>query len=96
MGNCYTPGNFKALSDIIDDKIIGMGNDLHDGKICAMPLAKDGKPIPCSYCDYKAVCGFENNVETRDIFNASHKDVIKMLGGEDIGTELDTTTGKGN
>lgn len=85
IGNYYTQANFNALSKIIDDKIIGMGNDLHNGKICASPLSASGKPIPCSFCDYKAVCGFENDFETRDILNVSHKEAIKMLGGEELG-----------
>jgi hypothetical protein len=31
------------------------------------------------------VCGFENDFETRDILNVSHKEAIKMLGGEELG-----------
>lgn len=95
-GNCYSEGNFNCLSGIIDDMIIGMGNDLHNGKIGVSPLARSGEPIQCGYCDYKAVCGFENTIETRELLNFSHAKVIEMLGGEDIGNGVDPKTGESN
>ena len=40
-------------------KLLGdMAQELHRGEIAALPLA-DGENLPCTYCDYRTVCGRE-------------------------------------
>lgn len=54
-----TPQQLKHINDYINTKIVNMSKKLHDGKIPASPLHLDNKnkKLPCSYCDYKSVCG---------------------------------------
>ncbi len=81
-GNVYSQYNFKMLSEMIDKKIINMGNSLRKGLIPAIPTGENGEGKLCKYCSYRAVCGYESGDEVIEISNFSHKEAISMLGGD--------------
>ena len=47
---------FDNLRDFSYELLEETAKKLHEGRIEASPL-KDGKSMPCEYCDYKSVCG---------------------------------------
>lgn len=88
-GNYYSQKHFKALSEKVNEKIIEMGNSLHNGKFSILPASESGKPKPCGYCEYRSVCGFEDGDNTSEICNLAHGKVLEMLGGDDDGEGMD-------
>ena len=42
-----------------------MAAELHNGEIAALPLA-NGNKLPCDYCDYRAVCGRQEDDPARE------------------------------
>ncbi len=85
-GNYYSLPQFHSLSKLIDDKIISMGNALHEGEIPAMPLGesdkKDGKM--CEYCSYRSVCAREGGEPFNKISKLTHLKALERLDGEEI------------
>ena len=77
-GNCYTQKQFKNLSHIVDDKIIGMGNQLHNGRVPVLPVITSATSA-CKFCDYKAICGFEDGDKIADIHSDKFEAVKTML-----------------
>lgn len=69
------------------EKILGdMAVSLHEGKINVYPARteKGGQYHDvCAYCDYKDVCGVDENTQRREILNMKHSDSLNELGGED-------------
>jgi len=55
-------GQFKALSEFTNQKIISIGKDIMAGKIDVNPYLK-GKQSACDYCKYSAVCGFDKAID---------------------------------
>lgn len=78
-GNKYSLQNFKSLSTIIDDKIISMGNRLHNGEIADIPSGKDGVGSMCRYCSYKAVCNHEFGDDVEEIVSLTHTKALERL-----------------
>ena len=81
-GNLYTLKHFDKLSKIVDDKIIGMGETLHNGKFSVFPTG-EAKKLPCSYCEYRSVCGYEDGDDFKKISNDKHGSALKKLEGDD-------------
>jgi len=82
--NYYSLSHFKSLSKIIDDKIISMGNALHNGKIDAVPIGEKGKSEGkmCEYCSYKPVCAREKGEAFNEITKLTHLKALERLDGE--------------
>ncbi len=76
---CYTEEHFKRISEIVDGKLIEMGNSLHNGIIRAFPFGKDGEGESCEYCEYKAVCGHEDGDAVNEYKSLKHNDALKEL-----------------
>ncbi|MBQ7115407.1 MAG: PD-(D/E)XK nuclease family protein [Clostridia bacterium] len=85
-GNYYTLSQFKALSKIIDEKIISMGNALHNGEIAATPIgdADKNEGKMCSYCSYRPVCARENGESVKPLNKLTHIKALERLDGEEI------------
>lgn len=77
--NCYTEAHFSKLSEIVDGKLIEMGNSLHNGIIRAYPFGKDGEGENCEYCEYKAVCGHEDGDAVNEYTSMKHNEALKEL-----------------
>ena len=48
-----------------------------------MPLVKN-QLSPCSYCDYKSACGFEEGDEVRQHTALSRQEILGMGGEADV------------
>ena len=70
------------LSERLDRLITGMAEELHEGHIAAEPLIGTDKKSPCAYCDYKAVCFWEESIEPEPL-DITDKEALSMLGGEE-------------
>lgn len=58
----------KKLKEKTDMLIVQMGRDLHEGLIDAYPSGKSDSKLPCSYCDYKTVCGYEDGIPYKQLY----------------------------
>ncbi|MBR3836070.1 MAG: PD-(D/E)XK nuclease family protein [Clostridia bacterium] len=70
------------------EKILSeMAVNLHEGKIPVRPAVAESTSSPyhdvCKYCDYKDVCGFDEDTPTNDIAKIKHDESLRKLGGED-------------
>ena len=82
-GSFYSLMNFRSLSKVIDNKIINMGDALHNGDIAPIPCGSKGEGKMCKYCSYLPVCGYEQGDEIYEITNLSHGEAISRLEVED-------------
>ena len=70
-----------ALSRRIKGQIRGMAELLRSGRILSRPTVEDGV-LSCEYCDYKAVCGFEQGDEITQVAKLDKDDVLTLLAQE--------------
>ena len=65
-------GEFKAVFDLVDDKIRQMSDMLLDGYISSVPTGTKSEisNLPCSYCNYKNACRFEEGMQINEIPSA--------------------------
>lgn len=74
--------NMKLLRKEIDRQLAGMATGLHQGEIPALPAYnKAHYEHVCDYCDYRAVCGFEDG-EQRKILKLDDSRVFEFLQDE--------------
>ncbi|MCL2035155.1 MAG: PD-(D/E)XK nuclease family protein [Oscillospiraceae bacterium] len=76
--NLMNLAEMGALSRRIKGQILKMAEHLRDGRILACPTAANGV-LACEYCDYKAVCGFEQGDEVTQIAKLDKDEVLKLL-----------------
>jgi len=81
----YTAEELHKLRGLVFGKIEEMAERLYSGEIAAMPLVKN-QLSPCSYCDYKSACGFEEGDEVRQHPALSRQEILGM-GGEADGSK---------
>ena len=81
-GNFYSQKHFNKLSEIVDSKIIGMGEILHNGKFNVLPTGSSNS-LPCSYCEYRPVCGYEDCDDFTKLSSDKHEAILEMLEGDD-------------
>lgn len=86
--NTYSEDDFNKISDMVNSKIVNMGNTLHNGEISAIPWGsiKDGGD-KCAYCSYRAMCGYEDGDEIIEKNSLKHAEAISEIGGDDNGEE---------
>ncbi len=75
---------FKILQDYIDYVIKQISKEIMSGKIDIKPYNKNGK-IPCEYCGYKTICGFNTRQKGNNynyIDKKSKDDIIQKMKGE--------------
>ena len=73
-----------------------MADSLHSGRIEAVPASGKNYKFTCDYCDYKAVCSYEDNIPVRELIDTDLKSVIEALekGGE--ADEMDKRSAESN
>ena len=88
-GKFITLSQLEKLGELMDGIIKDMGENLHRGVVCAMPLSGTGHTDTCSWCSYKDVC-LKEKPKTRYAEKLSHDDCIRQLmGGEGNGENMD-------
>lgn len=70
---------FTALKNQTEKLICKMADELMLGNLKVDPLFKSEEDNPCRYCDYRAICGFEDGDEHRKL------EKIKSKGGKKNG-----------
>lgn len=73
----------KRVEKILED----MAVSLHEGEISVRPAFAQATTSPyndvCKYCDYKDVCGLDEDTKKNEIAKMKHDESLMMLGGED-------------
>ncbi len=88
-GNFISLKQFQKLGRYMDNLIKEMGNNIHEGKIPAIPALGPNHSTTCEWCDYNEVCLREKG-EYRYIDNLKHDDALRIIsGGEDSEDEMD-------
>ena len=75
-------GRFKLLHKTIDDIVVNMAKELHRGSVQAVPIRDGNYKNTCDYCEYKAVCCYEEGDEYRTLFSG---DPWEEMEGESNG-----------
>ncbi|MBR3975086.1 MAG: PD-(D/E)XK nuclease family protein [Clostridia bacterium] len=78
-GNFLSLNNFRRLHGRIDEILISTAQDMHCGRIEALPVYCSGYERVCEYCEYADVCMREDTDEVRKIPNMSHKEAVEFL-----------------
>lgn len=66
------------LKKYVEDTIIKMGEMLHDGDIDDVPSGHKTE-LPCTYCDFKAICAHSLNNRENIIGNMSKKEIFDYI-----------------
>ena len=88
-GSVINLDGLTALKKRTDKLIAEMASLLRSGKIDAVPCPKadlSDYNSPCKYCDFRCVCGFEEDIPARELPECEKKDVTDNLenGGDGI------------
>lgn len=67
-GSVFDMHRFKLLHKTIDDIVANMAGELHKGNVEAVPVCDGDYKNTCDYCEYKAVCCYEDGDEYRTLF----------------------------
>ena len=81
-GSVFDMGRFKLLHKTIDDIVVNMAKELHRGSVQAVPIRDGNYKNTCDYCEYKAVCCYEEGDEYRTLFSG---DPWEEMEGESNG-----------
>ncbi len=92
---------FEKLNERCDKIIMQMAEHLRSGKFEAKPCTSFTKSsgaqgkLPCEYCDFKAVCGYEDDIPCSLYSRDSIREIVDQLmeeteeGGDDNGNEAE-------
>ena len=81
LSSTATKEQFELLQKYIIKTIKDISKEILSGKIDIKPYYKN-KKVPCEYCEYKAICQFDNNK------NNNEYNYIQVLKKEDIWEKL--------
>ncbi len=70
------------IYELVTKNIRDIAEQLLGGKVEASPLG-DGNTLPCEYCDYRWVCGFEMGDPYREILNRDRAEILKEVGADE-------------
>lgn len=76
-GNLLSTAEFAALKEKVDENLRQMGTLLHEGHIPVLPAYTKNKNLACTYCDFAAVCGYEEGDRQRQIADYGRFDIAK-------------------
>ncbi len=86
----------ERLKEIADRLILQMAGLLRSGEIDALPVCPTGKGASsshyghvCTYCDYKAVCGYEEDIPVKEFVCVNTAEAVKVLEADEEGGEAE-------
>ncbi len=88
-GSLINMTQLEKLKEKADKVLIEMADALHSGCIEAVPAFGKNYQNVCSYCDYKAVCSFENDIPVRALNDYDLSAVLENLEKGDEEDEMD-------
>jgi ATP-dependent helicase/nuclease subunit B len=77
---------FAALARKVELQITTMAEELSAGKIAAKPIQTSGG-LTCEYCDYPALCGFEEGDACVTVKSFNKQEFFEIIGEEETGDE---------
>ncbi len=78
-----TPKDFEGLLGFVRSKVVELGSDIFSGKIDITPY-RLGNKSPCGFCDYRAVCKFDWQINSYNLLESVDKPAFfGPMGGED-------------
>ena len=86
----------EKLKEKADGILAEMADALHEGRIEAVPACGESYKSVCDYCDYKAVCSYEENIPQRVLFDDDLKTVLENLEKGDDAIEVDNGPAESN
>ena len=78
-GSLISLRQLELLKNKADEILIEMANELHSGSIPALPVSGANYKTVCDYCDYKAVCGFEENIPVCELDDMKDSETLELL-----------------
>jgi len=81
----------EKLKEKADKILAEMADSLHSGMISAYPTYGKNYKNVCEYCEYKAVCSYEETIPVRELADDKLQNVLENLekGDEQNGSKLD-------
>ena len=89
IGSLIGLTQLEKLKEKADSVLAEMADALHSGSIEAVPAFGESYKYVCDYCDYKAVCSYEDNIPQRILLDDDLKTVIENLEKGDDADEMD-------
>ncbi len=89
VGSLIGLSQLEKLKEKADGILADMADALCEGRIEAVPAYGDSYKHVCDYCDYKAVCSYEENIPQRVLFDDDLKTVLENLEKGDEAVEMD-------
>lgn len=88
-GKLVTARQFALLRGVVERLVTHMAENLLAGNIAALPLLFDEEDAPkaCGYCDYRAVCGRENEGACRTFVKEKGEQILQEMEEAADGTE---------
>lgn len=81
-GSVASLKQFDVLRQVMEGLLVQMGEDLLDGRVDAAPVAYDDKHSPCSYCEYRPICGRDGDETPRILEKRDDQEVMEQLERE--------------
>ncbi len=77
------------LKEKADDVLREMADSLHSGEIPAVPAYGKNYDKTCEYCDYKAVCSYEESIPVYQLNDCKTEEALSIIEKGDEGDEVD-------
>lgn len=78
-GDVLTLGQLKNLKKVIDERLVDMALELHEGNIEALPIEGEEYKDICDHCDYRDVCLIEEQDERKPIMKTAFSETAELL-----------------
>ena len=96
VGSLIGLSQLEKPKEKADSVLTEMANSLKSGNIEAVPSFGDSYKFVCDYCDYKAVCAYEDNIPQRILLDDDLKTVLENLEKGDEMNEVDNGPAESN
>lgn len=91
-GDIASLEEFGRISKKIDELIVDMGINLHNGKINQNPIQISNHRFPCEFCDYMEVCKNRIEIKPNVAENRTSSAALNMLKEDEANAWLDKCT----
>jgi len=68
------------IKERVESLLCGIAEQLHSGKIAAVPVDGVSRYAPCSWCDYHAICAHEDGDAVRKITELDKAAALELIG----------------
>ncbi len=86
-GSLISLHRLSVLKSETEKLLCEMAQKLRSGKIEALPAQDSERHNACAYCDYRSVCGREDDMPQREIPAAGFADCLKILDEKEAQTD---------